>query len=162
MDADAAAGTTSPPIEARHGRDNLGLGRNGAGADDAEKTSGRRRACNQCKQQKVCVTRLHDDMNGPVTQDLASESDSPSSGVISPLARIRRHSTSAADATDWDLSARSTMGFEGRGNEGAKPPKPPDACSSDNLDARWTWRTRFGSCGSSSRRVAMFPPQHPG
>lgn len=62
MDADAVAGTTSPPTEARHGPDNPGLGRNGAGADDAEKTSGRRRACNQCKQQKVCVTRLHDGM----------------------------------------------------------------------------------------------------
>ena len=62
MDADAVAGATSPAIETRRGRDNTRLGRNGAGADDAEKTSGRRRACNQCRQQKVCMTRSEGSM----------------------------------------------------------------------------------------------------
>lgn len=75
MDADAVAGTTSPPIEARYGRDNPGLGRNGAGADDAEKTSGRRRACNQCKQQKLRC-------------DLASSEDATSLDICSRCNRL--------------------------------------------------------------------------
>ncbi|KAH6961924.1 hypothetical protein BKA56DRAFT_598095 [Ilyonectria sp. MPI-CAGE-AT-0026] len=75
MDADSVAGTTSPPIEARHGRDNPGLGRNGAGADEAEKTSGRRRACNQCKQQKLRC-------------DLASSEDTTSLEVCSRCNRL--------------------------------------------------------------------------